>query len=106
MPCMAKSKGSSNASPPISRPPERVILPAPERVFPSDGRHVGQGRPPAPADPARDAALEGPLPKARRGRARVGRLKNEWALVPLRTRGLERVRLHADLTVLAKLSCT
>jgi hypothetical protein len=35
-----------------------------------------------------------------------GRLKNEWGLAPLRTRGLDRVRLHADLTVLAKLSCT
>jgi transposase len=44
-----------------------------------------------------------------RGRASVerefGRLKNEWALAPLRVRGLERVRLHADLTILAKLSC-
>ena len=35
-----------------------------------------------------------------------GRLKHEWALAPLRVRGLERVRLHADLTILAKLSCT
>ena len=35
-----------------------------------------------------------------------GRLKHEWALAPLRTRGLDRVRLHADLTVLAKLGCT
>ena len=34
-----------------------------------------------------------------------GRLKNEWALSPLRVRGLERVQLHADLTILAKLSC-
>jgi hypothetical protein len=34
-----------------------------------------------------------------------GRLKNEWALSPLRVRGLDRVRLHADLTILAKLSC-
>jgi hypothetical protein len=34
-----------------------------------------------------------------------GRLKNEWALLPLRVRGLERVQLHADLTILAKLSC-
>jgi hypothetical protein len=34
-----------------------------------------------------------------------GRLKNEWALAPLRVRGIERVRLHADLTILAKLSC-
>ena len=34
-----------------------------------------------------------------------GRLKHEWALLPLRVRGLERVQLHADLTVLAKLAC-
>ncbi|MHB1809702.1 MAG: transposase [Solirubrobacteraceae bacterium] len=34
-----------------------------------------------------------------------GRLKHEWALLPLRTRGIERVRLHADLTILAKLAC-
>ncbi len=34
-----------------------------------------------------------------------GRLKHEWALLPLRVRGIERVRLHADLTILAKLSC-
>jgi transposase len=44
-----------------------------------------------------------------RGRASVerefGRLKHEWALAPLRVRGIERVRLHADLTILAKLSC-
>lgn len=44
-----------------------------------------------------------------RGRASVerefGRLKHEWALAPLRVRGLERVRLHADLTILAKLCC-
>ncbi len=44
-----------------------------------------------------------------RGHAAVerefGRLKNEWALLPLRVRGIERVRLHADLTVLAKIAC-
>jgi len=34
-----------------------------------------------------------------------GRLKNEWALLPLRIRGLDRVRLHTDLTVLAQLAC-
>ena len=34
-----------------------------------------------------------------------GRLKHEWALLPLRVRGLDRVALDADLTVLAKLSC-
>jgi hypothetical protein len=44
-----------------------------------------------------------------RGRASVerqfGRLKGEWSLAPLRVRHIERVRLHADLTILAKLSC-
>jgi hypothetical protein len=44
-----------------------------------------------------------------RGRSAVerefGRLKHEWALLPLRVRGIERVRLHADLTILAKLAC-
>jgi hypothetical protein len=35
-----------------------------------------------------------------------GRLKHDWALAPLRVRGIERVRLHADLTILTKLSCT
>jgi len=43
-----------------------------------------------------------------RGRASVerafGRLKNEWALAPLRVRKIERVRLHVDLTILAQLT--
>jgi transposase len=43
-----------------------------------------------------------------RGRASVertfGRLKNEWSLTPLRVRRIERVRLHADLTVLSQLT--
>ena len=30
-----------------------------------------------------------------------GRLKNEWALLPLRIRRLDRVALHTDLTMLA-----
>ena len=34
-----------------------------------------------------------------------GRLKNDWALLPLRVRGLDRVALHADLTILATLAC-
>jgi hypothetical protein len=42
-----------------------------------------------------------------RGRAAVGRefgrLKNEYGLAPLRVRGIERVALHADLTMLARL---
>jgi hypothetical protein len=33
-----------------------------------------------------------------------GRLKHDYGLAPLRIRGLERVRLHADLTTLARLS--
>lgn len=41
-----------------------------------------------------------------RGRAAVerefGRLKNEYGLTPLRTRGLARVRLHADLVMIAR----
>jgi hypothetical protein len=32
-----------------------------------------------------------------------GRLKHDWALGPLRVRGLSRVALHADLTILARL---
>jgi hypothetical protein len=43
-----------------------------------------------------------------RGRAAVerefGRLKHEYGLAPLRVRGIERVALHADLTMLARLS--
>jgi hypothetical protein len=31
-------------------------------------------------------------------------VSNEWAVAHLRVRGIERVRLHADLTILAKLS--
>ena len=33
-----------------------------------------------------------------------GRLKNEWGLLPLRVRRIGRVRLHADLTILARLA--
>jgi transposase len=33
-----------------------------------------------------------------------GRLKHEWAMLPLRVRGLARVRLHVDLTILTKLA--
>jgi len=51
---------------------------------------LDQGRPAAPADPPRDSALEGPLPGPRVGRAGVRQLKHEWALAPLRGRGIER----------------
>jgi transposase len=33
-----------------------------------------------------------------------GRLKNDYALAPLRVRGLDRVALHANLTILARLA--
>ena len=33
-----------------------------------------------------------------------GRLKHHYALAMLRVRGIERVRLHADLTILARLA--
>lgn len=33
-----------------------------------------------------------------------GRLKHEWALLPLRVRRIERVRLHADLSILGRLT--
>jgi hypothetical protein len=32
-------------------------------------------------------------------------VKHEWALLPLRIPGIERVQLHANLTILAKLAC-
>lgn len=35
-----------------------------------------------------------------------GRLKHDWALLPLRVRGIDRVKLHTDLTILAKLGRT
>ena len=43
-----------------------------------------------------------------RGRSAVerefGRLKHEYGLAPIRVRGLAKVQLHADLTMLARLS--
>lgn len=47
--------------------------------------------------------------KLYKGRASVerefGNLKHRWALAPLRVRGLERVQLPTDLTILARLAC-
>ena len=43
-----------------------------------------------------------------RGRAAIerefGRLKHQYGLAPIRVRGLAKVQLHADLTMLARLS--
>jgi Transposase DDE domain len=33
-----------------------------------------------------------------------GRLKHDWGMLPLRVRRIYRVRLHVDLTILAKLA--
>jgi hypothetical protein len=33
-----------------------------------------------------------------------GRLKNEWAMLPLRVRRIYRIRLHVDLTILGQLA--
>jgi hypothetical protein len=48
--------------------------------------------------------VEGALPSARRGRAGERPPQHEWALLTLRLRGIERVQLHADLTILARLA--
>jgi hypothetical protein len=34
---------------------------------------------------------------------RFGTLKNEWGMLPLRVRRIERVRVHVDLPILAQL---
>jgi hypothetical protein len=34
-----------------------------------------------------------------------GRSTNEWGLAPLRVRRIERVQLHANLTIMAQLTC-
>ena len=48
----------------------------------------------AAADAVRKAAVE----------REFGRLKHEYALTPLRVRSIERVELHVDLVMLARLS--
>ncbi len=65
---------------------------------------VDQGRPAAHSDPAQ----HGPVEAIYRTRVAVERefgvLKHEWAMLPLRVRRLPRVRLHVDLTILARLA--
>jgi hypothetical protein len=72
-----------------------------DRLLP--GESVDRGQPAAHPDPP------GPTGRSCTGCAarfvrENGRLKNEWALLPLRVRRLERMRLHADLTMLASLA--
>ena len=47
---------------------------------------------------------DGPVEEALPAPWEFGRLKNDWALLPPRVRRIERVRLHADLTMLARLA--
>lgn len=68
------------------------------------GQQVDRGQPAAHPYPSGTARWK----KLYRQRGSVerenGRLKHEWALLPLRVRRLERVQLHADLTVLTRLT--
>ena len=75
--------------------PDRRVLP---------GQPVDRGQPLAHPDPSGDGPLEEALPAARVRRAGIRPAKNEWALLPLRVRRIERVRLHAALTILARLA--
>ena len=51
-----------------------------------------------PGSPTGEGNLRGAVERE------FGRLKHQWAPLPC-TRGLDRVRLHAELTILAKLAC-
>jgi hypothetical protein len=64
-----------------------------------------QGRPAAPADAARDGPLVIALPSPRLRRARVWSPQDRRDLRRCVSGRVEQVRLHADLTILAKLSC-
>src|SRR2546423_5482596 len=88
----------------VRQPARRGQRAVPERGVPAR-LPLDQGGPPAPADPARDAALARAPPGPRGSRARVRQAQERVGVLPLRVRGLERVQLHADLTILAKLSC-
>jgi hypothetical protein len=68
--------------------------------------HVGvdQGRPAAPAHPARTERHKALYKKRTAVEHEFGRLKDDYGLTPLRVRRLPRVTLHADLTILTQLS--
>jgi hypothetical protein len=50
-----------------------------------------------------EAIAGAPLPPPLGRRARIRILKHHFGLVAIRVRGIERVRLHADLIMLARL---
>jgi hypothetical protein len=66
---------------------------------------LGEGRPPASAH-LRETLRWGKLYAGRSApECASGRLKERVGALPLRVRGVERVQLHADLTMLATLAC-
>jgi len=66
---------------------------------------VDQGEPPSPSCSARVEAVEVALSPRASVEREFGRLKNEWALLPLRVHAIEPVLLQADLAILANLAC-
>jgi hypothetical protein len=76
--------------------PDRRVKPRsawvkPDRLHPLIPRHTGRSK---------------ALYSSRGAIAReFGRLKDEWSMLPLRVRGIGRVRLRADVTILPKLGC-
>lgn len=62
-------------------------------------------RRPTAARSPRQAEAAGPGRRPCLRRAQLGRLKENWALAPLRVPRIERVRLHVDLTILSQLTC-
>ncbi|MCA1706737.1 MAG: transposase [Actinobacteria bacterium] len=68
------------------------------------GFRLDQGRPPHTLIP-RETQKWKDLYRSRVSVERAfGRLKHEWALLPLRIRRIDRVALHVDLTILAQLA--
>jgi hypothetical protein len=67
------------------------------------GESVDRGQPAAHSDPG-DGPLEEAGPAARRARTGERPAQDRVDLLPLRVRRLERMRLHADLTMLARLA--
>ena len=98
MPCPSRSHDQTGNGLPSTCSVSSHNRAAVARV-PGGGGDAEQLRPAAElAEPG--GADEGPA--VERG---FGRLKNDWGLSPSRVRGLPLVRLHADLTILAKLAC-
>ena len=63
---------------------------------------LDQRRAHVPAQPARDAPRTALYRRRVAVERELGRLKHDWALAPLHVRGLDRIRPHTDLTILAK----